>query len=610
VSALTPSAILEGAIAAFGSGRFAEACRASRMVLAAAPDHPTALLVLAAALAADRRDLALIHVARAAQIAPTAPEVHNTAGNLLAEAGETNAAALRYRRALALAPALAEGVYNLGTTLRSSEAKARHWLQRATALTPARADAWANLAVSGGPPADSHRAAKTALVLAPSHPVGWVAHGLAALGLLDAEEAVRANRRALAADDRRREPWINLLTAIHYDPSTSSAEIFATIRRWARLMTEDGRHQPPPREQTPPRLRIGYLSADLRRHVVAGNLIGLVAHHDPARFETFFYAAVRRPDEVSHALMRHGTWRSIADLEDRDAAALIREDRIDILVCLAGHTSGNRPAIPALRPAPVQLSLFDLSTTGLGSMDGWITDAVLHPTDTRERFTERLLRLPRCLYLEQPPEFSPPPGPPPSAGGAPITWGCFANPAKLTEVALATMARILAATPGSRLLLAYTDRYAQPMLVDRVAAALARWGVGRDRLIVSTEALARDAHLARIGRADIALDSFPFNGSTTTFETLWMGVPVITLAGERFLGRVGASLLTAIGETSLIAASLDDYVAKAVALAGDGERLQRLRAELRPRLLASPLCDASAYARAVEALYLDAWARR
>jgi protein O-GlcNAc transferase len=357
---------------------------------------------------------------------------------------------------------------------------------------------------------------------------------------------------------------------------------------------------------------VGYVSADLKTHVVTYTLEGVTANHDPRAIDLYLYAAVAQPDEVSRRLATFGAWRSIAGLDDAEAAALIRADEIDVLVVIAGHTAGNRPRVAAFRPAPVQISLYDLydlSTSGLESVDGWITDAVLHPADTKERFTEELLRLP-CWYLRPPLASSPELGPPPSETLGYVTFGSFNSIAKISDPVLDTWARILVAVPGSRIVFAFRDRYGDPYLVRHVRQRFARFGIGAERLALSSDFRSADEHLGLVASVDVALDTFPYGGANTTFDALWMGVPVVTYAGERFLGRMSASILTAIGEPSLIAGSIDDYVATAARLAGDRNELARLRRELRSRLVGSPICDPVGYARALEIVYRDVWRRR
>jgi predicted O-linked N-acetylglucosamine transferase (SPINDLY family) len=299
-------------------------------------------------------------------------------------------------------------------------------------------------------------------------------------------------------------------------------------------------------------------------------------------------------------------WRVTTGLGDGDVAGAIRQDEIDVLVILAGHTGHNRMGVAAHRPAPVQVSFHDLTTSGLAVMDAWLTDPVLHPAASEEQFTERLVRLP-CFYLHRPPDAAPEIGAPPHRTRGHITFGSCNNPAKLSLPVIRLWSRILQAVPNSRLLLKYVDWFGDEAVAGRFGRLFETHGIAADRIRFERGDLRRAEQLRILNEVDIALDPFPFNGSTTTFEALWMGVPVVTLAGSRFVGRVGASVLTRLDLANLVAETAEDYVRIAVALAADAERLGSLRRSLREQVRASALCNAPAYARSVEAAYRALW---
>lgn len=604
--------LLNAAIAAFNTGRHDDAERGCRQTLAAVPHNTMALMVLGTAIShrADGSE-GTAWLARAVCIAGDDANIHNTLGNLRLRHGDPGRAAANYRRALALAPGFAQAQYNLGNLHVASPLRGIvHWLKRAVAAEAGLASAWAAISVSGAgrDSATSRAAARRALALDPAHVVAWVGIGISALLLPGRTSAVAANLRALAAEPRNEAAWTNLRTALQYDATLGNDRIFSIVRRWGSLVETDvpntSRPAKLPSERQP--LRIGYLSADFRSHVIANNVEGLLACHDRTGFEVYLYAEVAQPDEVSRRLARTGTWRPTVGRSDADVARLIESDAIDILVSLAGHTAGNRLSVLAHRAAPVQLSFHDISSSGLLATDGWITDGVLHPVDTSERFTETLLRLP-CFYLHAPPDPCPEIAPPAFVANGHVTFGSFNSLAKLTDEMFDIWARILSRVPRSRLLIGYSNQLADPAVADRVISQFARNGIGCERLSLAAESLPRYAHLARLSKIDIALDAFPFNGSTTTFEALWMGAPVVTLAGDRFVSRVGASLLNAVGEHRLAADTIDRYVEVAVELACDEGRLTELRRTLRQRVQASPLCDALVYTRSIEALYRKVW---
>jgi predicted O-linked N-acetylglucosamine transferase (SPINDLY family) len=368
------------------------------------------------------------------------------------------------------------------------------------------------------------------------------------------------------------------------------------------------RARAPANDRDPERpLRIGYLSADFRANPIALNVIGLIERRDRTWFQAYCYGEVQRPDEITRRYQAAADgYRSTVGIDDDGVAAMIRSDRIDVLFCMAGHTAYNRLLVCAQKPAPVQISYGDLTTTGLATMDWWITDPVIHPEDTRERFTERLLRVP-LLVLHEPPAESPAVAPLPATASGIVTFGSCNNAAKLNDRVFALWARVLGAVPRSRLLLKYVNWFANPSAQRRIVDAFVGRGIDASRILFDGERSARARHLEILNRIDIALDPFPFNGCTTTFEALWMGVPVVTLAGERWLGRMGIGTLAPLGLGSLAARDEDGYVAAAVALASDLDALATLRAGLRRRVQSSPLVDAEAYARSVEAAFRTAW---
>ena len=304
-------------------------------------------------------------------------------------------------------------------------------------------------------------------------------------------------------------------------------------------------------------------------------------------------------------------WRDIAGKTDDRVAALIREDRIDILVDLAGHTAGNRLLVFARKPAPVQVTWLGYpNTTGLEAMDYRLTEAVSDPPGQTERWhSEELIRLPGTFSCYGPPAESPPVGPLPALEAGHVTFGCFNNLAKLTPPAIELWSQILREVPGARLLLK-SRGLADLETAAGVREEFGRRGIEPARLEFNGQELSVTNHLALYNRVDLALDTFPYNGTTTTCEALWMGVPVVTLAGATHVARVGASLLTHLSVEELIADSPVGYVARCVDLAGDLPRLAEIRAGLRERMRASPLCDAPGFTRGFEDALRGMWRGR
>lgn len=518
---------------------------------------------------------------RAMVLSPDPTEVHNDRGIILFGQNQIVQALASFDSALHLNPfhveALINGALALQRLNQNEEARARY--SRALSLHPAQAEALSNLAGLDETEFDHHR-------------------------------AISRHRRALAVKPSAAALHSSLLFALCTADSVTNDELFAECRRWESAHARPKYSSITPASVTPDpdrRLRIGWSSADFIDHPVARNIVGLIERRDREAFTSIIYADTKAADAMT-ARLRHAAdeWQEIGALSDTAAADRIRADRIDILIILAGHTLNNRIGIAARKPAPIQLSLYDLTSSGIEVMDGWLTDPVLHPTSTTELFTEQLIRLP-CLYLHEPPAGAPAPGPSPRSTAEKIVFGSLNNPRKYNATVFAAWARILLAVPGSRLLLKYLNAFESPRLQNRVLAAFSKNGVSADRIIFESRHSARNEHLTLLQRIDIALDPFPFNGSTTTFEALWMGVPLVTLAGARFVSRVGASALTQIGLTDLIAEDIDGYIDRAVRLASDIPQLASLRRTLRDRLAASPLCDADTHARALESVLRQVW---
>jgi predicted O-linked N-acetylglucosamine transferase (SPINDLY family) len=356
-------------------------------------------------------------------------------------------------------------------------------------------------------------------------------------------------------------------------------------------------------------LKVGYVSPDFRTHSVSHFVEPLLRGHDRHEVEVFCYAEVARPDAVTASLKGFADhWQETVGLSDNALAERIRADGIDILVDLAGHTANNRLPLFALRPAPVQVTWLGYpNTTGLETIQYRLVDAVTDPSGEADAWaSEALVRLKDGFLSYSAGRNTPATTAPPCLEAGVVTFGSFNNPAKMSPSTLDAWATLLSRLPHAKLLLKgkpFADSAARAM----VLANLTKRGVAAERVELAPWSPGIDAHLATYNRVDIALDPFPYNGTTTTCEALWMGVPVVTLCGDRHAGRVGASLLTQVGLTELIASSVEEYVEIAGGLAADPGRLNEMRRTLRPRMAASPLCDGRSFARRVEAAYRAMW---
>lgn len=360
------------------------------------------------------------------------------------------------------------------------------------------------------------------------------------------------------------------------------------------------------------RLRVAYISPDLRIHAVVFFLQPVLVAHNPDQVEIYCYSDVKKPDEVTCQLReKHGVvWRDIAGFDDDTVERMLLSDQIDILVDLAGHSSGNRLSLFARRAAPVQVSWIGYpDTTGLSAMDYRLTDARADPPGMTETLhTEELIRLPDSFLCYRPGGDFPPENPLPMLMNRFVTFGSFSNFAKVTPDTLDLWARILAAVPDSRMVFrarGMTDeRFRQDIL-----PIFERHGVSSHRISILGHVLSVNANLKDYHLLDIALDTFPYNGTTTTCESLYMGVPVVTLAGRSHVSRVGVSLLQNVGIPELITETADGYFSAAVTLAGDLRRLLFLRKSLRGMVLESPLTDNITFIRNLEAAYRMMWQR-
>jgi predicted O-linked N-acetylglucosamine transferase (SPINDLY family) len=319
------------------------------------------------------------------------------------------------------------------------------------------------------------------------------------------------------------------------------------------------------------------------------------------------YAEVVKPDADTHWFrQRCDEFHSTVGLPDRAVAEMIRAHRIDILIVAAGHFDENRLTVAAWRAAPIQITAFDGATSGLAAIDYAMVDPVVSPPDNRERWTEARINVPNFLVYD-PPDDAPPVGPLPAQAVGHVTFGSFNNPAKINARVVAAWSQVLARVPAARLVVKCASRYADPAVLGRFQAMAADAGIDPARLDIRTVGRPRAEHLADYRDIDIALDTFPFTGATTSFEALAMGVPVVTLAGEGLVERMTASLLCAVGLDRLITRTPGDFVDEAVALASDLPALARLRAGLRATLAASPVCDGAGQARAFERLLRQIW---
>lgn len=549
-AAPAPAAPLVRAADLHRAGRHDEAERLARQALARDPSDAVAHALIADILMALRRqDQALFHAERAADLERGGATFRIRLGVMLSDVGRVDDAERAFRRAMAASP---------------------------------------------GDPRPHHNLGKLALDA-----------GDAALALGHLREAVRLAPRELGP--------LSLMANAAGSVLEDGRELLRVHREYADALEAAARPLAPPPPGANPRdpdrpVRVGLLSPDFRAHSVASFIEAILGRVDQSRLPFTCYFISFAPDAVTPKLRSLASaWRDAQTLTDEQIAALIRRDAIDVLIDLAGLTTGGRPGVIAMRPAPVQVMYCGyMSTTGMRSFSWRIVDALTDPPGYEAHSTERLARVPGCHLCWTPPSGAPDPGPAPCVASGSVTFGSFNALHKLSDPCLALWAGALDAVPGSRLLLkagALAHEATRRRLLDRLRAS----GIDPARVELLGPTRTQHDHLSLYQRVDVALDTVPFNGATTTCEALWMGVPVVTCAGARHGSRVGLSLVTGAGVPELAAASPEEFVARVRALAEAPRALSDLRLSLRDRVARSALCAAPAFARAFEGVVREIW---
>jgi predicted O-linked N-acetylglucosamine transferase (SPINDLY family) len=586
---LTPSVAppIETGLALLQAGRLGDAAAVFRQILAVQPAHADALHLLGLVAYYEGNYGAAVDLIMTALTHHTSEIFYGNLGNAFAGLGKRAAAIECFRQAIALKPGYIQAHNNLGNQLRDHGdfAEAVQCFRAVIALKPDYAEAHNNLA-----------------------------NALVDLGDLDA--AIEAYRRAIALKPGLLEARSNLLFILSYRDDLSQADYLAEAVEFGRIATAQAKPfrdwlvSLTPREGAfdhPRPLRVGLVSGDLKTHPTGHFLESILAHIDRRRIDLIAYPTRRFEDALTARIKPFfSAWTPLASMNDQQAAARIRDDRIDLLLDLSGHMNFNRLPLFAWRPAPVQASwLGYFASTGLPAMDYLLGDPHVLPSDAQTYYTERLWRLPDSYLCFTPPAERVDIGPLPLATQGHITFGCFNHLMKMNDGVIDVWARILRAVPHSRLFLKAKQLDDAPTRETTLARFAAR-GVEPSRLILEGRS-PRAEYFAAYNRIDIALSPFPYPGGTTSVEGLWMGVPVLCRRGDRFLSNICTSMLHSAGLADWIAQDSDDYVAKAVAFAADAPRLAALRASLRATVLASPLCDAARYARHLEAAFQAMW---
>ena len=572
---------LRRALALQQQGKFAEAERMYRSILCEEPEQPAALHLLGHVLTLQgKTGEAVTVLTRAEALMPGDADVGFNLARALQHEGRLTAAEKALRGAVAARPGFVAAWLSLASVMNEADRldEAEDCFCRALELEPGFAEAhynYGNLLHREGRVGDAIAHYRTAVDLQP--------------------DFVRAHS--------------NLVYALNFSSEFSPEEIFREHHEWAR------RHAEPLNALTRPHanplttdrpLRIGYVSGNFRDHAVSYFFEGTLVHHDAKRFSVHCYSDVERPDAYTDRLRcAAGVWRDVAGCDDNEVAELVRRDGIDILIDLTGHTDNHRLLTFARKPAPVQVTWNGYAnTTGMSAIDYRITDALADPPGMTEHLhSEKLVRLPEIYMAFTPPATSPDVSATPQMKSGHVTLGSMNALSKVTPQVIAVWSAILRALPEARLLMCTV---CPGRTSDRLIREFARHGVDRARLEPLPK-LPLQQFLAAHSRIDVALDPFPFTGTTTTCQTLWMGVPVITLAGKSHVSRVGVTMLSSVGLEQCIAADESDYAKKVVALASSASRLQEMRAGMRERMRSSPLTNAARLTRFLEDAYRKMW---
>ena len=528
----------------------------------------------------DRFPEAVEPLRRALTLQPGRPGLHSALGSTLGALKDYEAALESHRRAIELAPDKPQYRNNMARTLRHA------------GLT-GEAEAVLRAIVEQGNPDPDYFASLASLL----RRQGKIADAVDVLQRIEAPEA-------RAAIDR------NLTFLQNYTDSTTVEEQLDQARQAAARRTAGiGRMPLSTNDRSPDRrLRVGLVSSDMRQHAVALFLLGVVREIDPDRIELFAYSGTDTGDDVNIAFRRAiPHWRGTSSLADNELADRIRRDRIDVLLDLSGPTDGGRLGVFARKPAPVSAIWLGYSgTTGHDAVDYIMGDAEVLP-DGVVQSVEAPWRMPDAYLCFQPTQEPPAVGPLPATGNGYVTFGSFNNLNKVSAATMDAWADVLAAVPNSRMVM--KAHQASAGAGDTVVSGLVQRGVAAERIEMLGWVPGWCEHLPLYAQVDIGLDPFPYNGTTTTCESLLMGVPVVTLRGDRFISRVGASLMHNSGLDDWIADSVAAYVRLAASKAQSLDELGRLRAGLRTQFLSSPLCDTRRFAHNFEAALRSMWHR-
>ena len=597
----------------FDRGQVSDAIAAYRAALVCRGDFADAHYNLAIALhQAGDLPQAIAGCRRAIVCRAAWPQAYNNLGIWLGESSRQDDAIAAFDAAITANPAYAEAYNNRGNVHRQAgklnEAIADY--QRAISIRPDHAEAWNNLGVSYkqlGRLEEAASAFRRAMTLAPELAEAHNNLGNVLKDQGDLDAALACYERAITLRPEDAAADSNRIYTLYFHPAYSAEMILAEHQRWNHRHAASLQSLILPHENDASldrRLRIGYVAPDFREHCQSLFTVPLLSHHDHENFEIYCYADVAAPDAMTDQLREYAdVWRNIIGQSDHRVAEMIRHDQIDILVDLTVHMSHNRLAVFARKPAPIQVTWLGYpGTTGLETIDYRLSDPYLDPPDHDAFYSEQTVRLPDSFWCYDPLTEDLAVNHLPALSNGYITFGCLNNFCKINDAVLRLWAQVLRRMPNSRLLLLAPEGIARKRVID----VLADEQIDRARIEFSSR-LSRRRYLELYHRIDLGLDTFPYNGHTTSLDSIWMGVPVVTRVGQTAVGRAGYAQLSNLGLTDLAANSGAEFVETALALAQDTQHLAELRGMLRDHLEQSPLMDAEQFAQNVEAAFRGMW---
>jgi len=580
-SANPPQDQITALVNLFHLKQFVELEEASRKLLQKYPESSIVISMLGTALGEQGNLKESIQTFdKAIQLKPDYAEAYSNRGAILKRLGRGAAAIKNYDKAIQLKPDYAKAYYNRGNALKDLRqlVEALKDFDKALQLKPDFAEVYNNRGVA-----------------------------LKDLGRLD--EAMAGFNKAIQLEPDYAEAYSNLLLTLNYLPDLNLSDHIATARKFGELVTAKAGPRFPDYhcQPTPEKLRVGLVSGDLRNHPIGYFLESVLSSIDPSTVELIAYPTAPTVDDLSERIKPFfSMWKPIYGQTDDAAANMIYADGVHVLLDLSGHTAGNRLLMFGHKPSPVQVSwLGYFATTGLNEMDYLIGDPYVTPPKDDEQFTEKIWRLPETRWCFTPPDIDMEVSVPPAVEHGYITFGCFNNTTKVNDNVVALWAKVLDAVPNSRLLLKARQLRDQ-MTRENIIQRFAVHGIDNKRISLE-ESEDRQKYFAAYNRIDITLDPFPFTGGTTSVESLWMGVPFVSLTGASLVSKQGVGVLMNAGLSDWVAADEEEYIAKAVLFAADVDSLASLRAGLRSQVLASPLFDAPRFARNIEQALWDMW---